>query len=374
MRAIIVLVALGCGSKKHEEPVKQQPAPAPKPESKPTPPPPPTKQQLADYRKHMRAGWTQQKLLKWADAVPEFQAALVALPADQRALTELGWSAMNAGNYDLARSADYEALLVAVDKKVEAATLYNLGTVLARTGHTDSARRAFTSSLALRPNATVQKDLAALGDSAIADTSTTCELAKPCACIFEAAFGDIGGDSSEAACDPADAAKRLPPGWKAYRVHEMHWDNAADMLLDDRGLVIDQIGGGNLHGRHVEDIVLDKLDIQTFGAHRVLWVQTSDSEDTTLVDDTSDDMGMDRSLTTTVTLCVLGDDKTPTACPLRDVPLVETFEHSPPHGKDETTESGATVTIAPDGTASVQLVKGAASPRLAAAIGPHKLW
>jgi hypothetical protein len=141
--------------------------------------------------------------------------------------------------------------------------------------------------------------------------------------------------------------------------------------------VIGQVGGGNFHGRHVEDVHLDSAKVQTFGDHRVLWVQTTDTEDTTLVDDSdqaSDDMGMDRSVSTTVTVCVLGDAKTPTTCPLRDVPVLETFEHSPPHGKTEQTGTSAKLDIHPDGTATVQLDRGATSPRLAAAIGPHKLW
>src|SRR5262252_3060247 len=118
MRAwVIVMGIAACGSKKTE----QAPAVAVKTGSGSgsavaathPKPPPPTKEQRAEFRKRMKAGWALQKESKWADAVPEFEAALVALPGDQRALTELGFSAMNAGDFVKARKADQEAILVA---------------------------------------------------------------------------------------------------------------------------------------------------------------------------------------------------------------------------------------------------------------------
>src|SRR5512143_2556800 len=91
---------------------------------------PPTKAQLAEYKKRMKAGWALQKQKKWSEAVPEFEAALKAIDSDERATTELGWSAMNAGDYTKARKADLVAVNIAIDPKVKASALFNLGSVL----------------------------------------------------------------------------------------------------------------------------------------------------------------------------------------------------------------------------------------------------
>ena len=47
-----------------------------------------TPAQVAEYRKHMKAGWAAQKAKKWADATAEFEAATKILEGDQRALSE----------------------------------------------------------------------------------------------------------------------------------------------------------------------------------------------------------------------------------------------------------------------------------------------
>jgi hypothetical protein len=146
-------------------------------------------------------------------------------------------------------------------------------------------------------------------------------------------------------------------------------------MIDERGQVVGVIGDDQFHMRHDDSTKLDKADIKTIAGHRVLWLQTTDTEETTLVDDGDDDaMGFDTSTTTMVTLCLLGDAKTPTSCPLRDVPLLEKYEHAPPKGDAQTTETTADLAIADNGTATVKLLKGASDPRLDAVVGPHKLW
>jgi hypothetical protein len=374
-----VAFVAACGSKKTEQ--APAPAPAPAPATTPAPAktpaparaklPPPTKEQRAEYRKRMKTGWARQKDLKWADAVPEFEAALVAMPADQRALTELGWSAMNAGDFVKARKADQEAILVSVDKKLEAAGLYNLGLVQQKTGDTDGARKSFTASLALRANKTVEDALAGLGKAAEA-AEAPCDLAKPCPCVIDAAFGELARD--DATCAPSEVASPIP-GFHVYRASQTFhgWD--ADMLLDEHGGVVGQIGGGDLHGRHDSDFKLDAADVKTIAGHRVLRLETTDAEQTTLVDEGDDeDMGFDTYTTKAVTICLLGDAKTPTTCPLRDVPILEEFDHAPPKGPQHTTTTTADLTLADDGTATVKLKTGASDPRLDRVLGPHKLW
>jgi hypothetical protein len=371
MRAILVLLAMSCGSKK-----ETPPAPGPVPVPKPAPvvvadagKPPPTKDQLADYKKHMKAGWAQQKQKAWADAVKEFEAALVALPADQRGLSELGWSAMNAGDFVKARKADEEAIVVAVDPKVQASSYYNLGLVQEKTGDKDGAKRSYTLSLALRPNKTVHDALDGLGGKPSSE-ETTCDLKTACACVSKLAYGEEP-DYDPPTC--SDGTSPLP-GFHVVHVQQAHWDASGDFLLDGKGVVIGQIAGGNFHGRHVEDQKLDKAEVKTIAGHKVLRVQTTDEESTTLVDDSAEDvdaMGEERAATTLVTLCLL-DGKT--TCPLRDVPLHLKHDYEPAHGKASHSETTAELTIADDGTATVKLVKGASDGRLDAVVGPHKLW
>src|ERR1700733_13146244 len=97
--AVSAIVAAACGSKREDKPVEEHPgsgarmtgsatsgsataAPATKAKL-----PPLTAQQRADYKLHMKAGWAAQKQSKWPDAVTAFEAALTAIPFDQRAET-----------------------------------------------------------------------------------------------------------------------------------------------------------------------------------------------------------------------------------------------------------------------------------------------
>jgi tetratricopeptide (TPR) repeat protein len=148
-------------------------------------PAPPTAQQLADYRRRMKAGWALQKQKRWAEAVVEFEAALAAVADAQRALSELGWSAMNAGDFAKARRADEQAVAVAIDKRVKAASLYNLGLVQEKTGDKDGALRSFLASLKLRPHATVEAAIERLGSTPQADPDACEPDVKPCDCLLE---------------------------------------------------------------------------------------------------------------------------------------------------------------------------------------------
>src|SRR4051812_43399336 len=123
MRITVVLIALAITyavsppPESHaDKPATKVPAAAPAHDHKPIKPPP-TRDQLAEYKKHLKAGWALQKAKQWAQAVIEFEAAAKVLDGDQRALAELGWSAMNAGDFVKARKADEQAVQVSVDKK-----------------------------------------------------------------------------------------------------------------------------------------------------------------------------------------------------------------------------------------------------------------
>jgi hypothetical protein len=371
MRAwLVALIAIaGCKHKQAEPPPAPKvaaPADAAAPKK-----PAPSAAQLADYRKHIKAGWALQKQQKWAESVPEFEAALVSIPLDQRALTELGWSAMNAGDYAKAKKIDDQAVKVAIDPKVRASALYNLGTVYAKTGATEKARAAFTLSLALRPNKTVEADLVKLGAKP-AEDKPMCQPDQPaCDCVIADAFPEFDPQSPPA-CAPADSPV---PGFKAYTVTQEPWSYT--YLLDEHQGFVGVIGTELDRMRVDEEMKVDKADVRTIGGHQVLWLETTDHTNETSPND-GEGVDIIDSTTVAVTLCVIGDATTPTKCPLRDVPLDASrsaermTDDATTPGKD--TETKVDLAIADDGTATVKLVSGPSDERLNALIGPHKLF
>ena len=208
------------------------------PTSKPSTPAPTamTKDELADFQKHIKAGWALQKQEKWADAVPEFEAALKVNPTDPRALAELGWSAMNAGDFKKARTADKEAVQVAIDPIVKAQALFNLGLVQEKTGDKDGALKSFIASLALRPNKTVEQEVGKLGASPTAKAVWCAPDKKPCDCM------DADPNDQDFQCQ--EVTKPAPPvkGWHVYRTRTtIHWFDD-DYLLDERNQLVALIG------------------------------------------------------------------------------------------------------------------------------------
>src|SRR5262249_61786183 len=128
---IVVAAAAACTSKKPAPNAEGSAAPvavakadaavaAPKKAAEPKA----TPAQLAEAHGHMKAGWAAQKAKKWSDAVTEFEAALKIVDGDARALGELGWSAMNAGDLAKARTSGEAPVRAAVDPKVKAAGLF----------------------------------------------------------------------------------------------------------------------------------------------------------------------------------------------------------------------------------------------------------
>ena len=308
----------------------------------------------------MRAGWAAQKQAKWADAVREFEAAVTAIDGDERALAELGFSAMSVGDLAKARRADEQAVQVAADKRVKAAALYNLGLVLDKSGDHDGALRSMRASVALRPNHTVEQAIAGLGAPAAAELATCTAGEDACACVERLAFDDAHADGAH--CAPSTS----PPPVSGFRVihverefHSERWD----YLLDEHGQLAAVIAGSYMYrmGSVMDDLALDKVVPSTVGAHHVLWIQTTESLDER--DDSAEMPAMTR--TTRVTLCVQGDAATPTRCPLRDVPIAEAHDD---------TQTKLELAIGDDGTATVKLVSGASDSQIAALIGAHHLW
>src|SRR3569623_1328663 len=330
-----------------------------------------SKAQLADYKKHMTAGWALQKESKWADAVPEFEAALAAGDVDPRALTELGWTAMNAGDYKIARRADDQAVRLAVDPRVKAAALFNLGTVEAKTGNVDDARDSFTPSLALRPNKTVAAALAALGAAAEVDKPLCEPTQDACTCLRE----HIQPDAEDFACVPVTEPMNPVPAFKAYDIKLPPWSYR--YLLDEHQDQVAIIAQSLDRMRVTEDLTLDKMDLKTIGGHSVLWIETTDKSMET--GGHEDSMSVDTDELHQVTVCSVGDAKTPTRCPIQGLPL--TSSHSgdvvAASGSDKSGSSKPArlaLPIGSDGIATVTVPAGASDAGLESWVGPHKLW
>ncbi len=376
---MLLLIALApCGGSTHDESkTTASVVPPAQPAEKP-PRPAPTKEQRAAYKQHMKAAQALEKDKKWAEAVTELEAALTAIEGDQRALAELGFAAMNAGDYVKARKADDEAVRVAADKKVKAASLYNLGLVQEKTGDLEGARASFTASLALRPNRAVSDELSGLGGKIGPPPPFCAAGAKPCDCIGKHAFGQIAKDAPPTCT--LDREAKLPPlpGFHLYRIewYRQTWR----YLLDENDQLVAVIDGSVDMHRSSETLVLEKAELKPVGGHKVLWLQTHDEASD--ASESGDDIVNDDSTTTTaVTLCVIGDGKT--RCPLASVPIAlsatserTSLDDSGSPGKTDTSmvETTLDLSLADDGTATLKLLKGASDPQVDKWIGPHKLW
>jgi tetratricopeptide (TPR) repeat protein len=327
---------------------------------------PATAAQRTDYKKHMKAGWALQHNQKWAEAVVEFEAALAAVEADQRAFAELGFSAMNAGDFKKARRADEQAVQVASDKKVKAAALYNLGLVFEKSNDKAGALRSYIASLELRPNKTVEQAVGRLGSTPDSPPPFCAAGAKPCDCVLQAAFADGPGSDDGAACEVKTATP--VPGFHVVHVSRTFHSESYDYLLDEHDQLAALIAGDYEYhwGRYSFHQAADKIDTRTIGGHRVLWIEVSDELEETSGDENT--MTIDSTKNTAVTLCLPGDAKTPTRCPLRTVPILREQAGA------TTSKTVLDLAIANDGTATVKLKQGPSDDEINALIGPHKLW
>ncbi|HEX4455926.1 MAG TPA: tetratricopeptide repeat protein [Kofleriaceae bacterium] len=387
---VIGVVALGCGSK-HEEHAAATPpggsaagsaiAPAGSGSATATLKAP-TAQQRADYKLHMNAGWAAQKQSKWPDAVAAFEAALVAVPFDQRAETELGMSAMQAGDLPKAKRADELAVAQAVDHVVEAMARFNFGALLEKTKDAAGALKQYRASLALRPNKTVQAAADRLAQTNTVASAFCAAGQVVCDCVIADAFPNIDADSKPSCTE----TKSPVPGWHVYHVEQL---GSYDYLLDDKHQLVSVIGSNDERGYHIESSHLEKAEIKTIGEHRVLWLQTHDRE-SEQVASPENDRGPDDVFsehienTTSVTICVIGDT---TTCPLTvpidhevtndtidDQVLAALGSAGKITPKAPPVVTKARVTIADDGTATVAVTAGKPDDELQALVGAHKLW
>jgi tetratricopeptide (TPR) repeat protein len=328
---------------------------------------PVTAEQRAAYKAKMKSGWALAKKKKWAEAVTAFEGAVKAIDGDQRALAELGFAAMSAGDFTKARRADEQAVQVASDKKVKAAALYNLGLLLEKTNDKDGALRAYHTSLQLRPNKTVEQAVVRLGSTPTSEPPFCAAGQKPCDCIRHIAFEGDADEDEDARC----AERTDPPspvaGFRVFHIERTWHSESSDYLLDEHDQLVALIANEFEYdwGAIWDSQKLDKVDTKTTGGRQVLWIQTTDA-----YWEPNDVGTSDSTERTVVTLCVRGDASTPTRCPMRDVPIAES--HDEDDSKTITTKLD--LSIADDGTATLKLLSGPSDEQIAALVGPHKLW
>lgn len=95
-----------------------------------------------------------------------FQAALAARPGDARALSELSFAAVSAGNYGAARDAAEKSIAAAgSNPPLLAASYYNLGRAAEGQQDLEGARKAYGASLGIRDSKEVRERLDKLGAS-----------------------------------------------------------------------------------------------------------------------------------------------------------------------------------------------------------------
>ncbi|MCE9577467.1 MAG: hypothetical protein K8W52_30240 [Deltaproteobacteria bacterium] len=370
--------------------------------------PAPTKAARAAYRKHLSAGRKLGAAKRWGEATTEFEAALAAVPKDGRALAELGLAAYAAGDYKKARRANNDAVRVAAEPKVKAASFYNLGLIAEAEHDQAGAAAAYAASLALRPgNATVIKALTKLGKTPPTPgetfedppCSTPVALDKLCACLTAADPAAVPDDPSEPRtpyCEHGDSlptdddtlsiTAKVPTGYELFWV-DVSDDHEATLFLaagsGDAWRIVSALEGTYNPGMFGinEELAVPKIEIRTVGARKVLWIETHHVHN-------DSDAGINEAetaVTDSVLVCPIGDDKTPTRCVL-DVPVVEDYTrdvllddadadpdvvHSPGlpiHGRTE-----LAIALGADGIATVTLKSGTAPDR-PGLLGPHKLW
>jgi len=409
MRTILaaLLLLVGCGKKNEEQP-KAAPgaiaeaslrdaAPKERPPAQAKRPEPIPPEKRREYAGHLRAGRAHAKGKRWGEAVGEFEKALAAVPMDDRALSELGWAALQAGDVDKAEKANADAVRVSSTPEVKAASLYNLGRVAEAKSDKDRAAALYADSLVLRPNKTVVKRLVALGKPAPAagpvqtsdDTPCTDPVEGPdlvCGCLkklepYEESFeiectigsvGDLDADDLRVASVTLGLgqhsfylAQKGPKGWR---------------VIGSLGELYEGGVGGVLNEREES-----KVEEKTIGGVRILWYEWRETGH-------DSDMGIDEEEThedVTVALAVLGGAKEEPGVQMI-IPLVRVYDRDRmglaegpelAEIKDLQTpglpihrEVRLKADLGDDGMVKVVLTRGKADDYVKAFIGSHRLF
>ena len=339
----------------------------------------------AAYKLHLAAGRKAAKAARWPEAIAELEAALVAIPGDDRALAVLSFAAMSAGERDKARAAGRQAGRVATDPTIKAAALYNLGRV-EEPLDPHGAAGLYRQSLALRPNQIVEQRLAGLASAGPVTP-------EPLPCTTPLAETAICDCLNQTVVDVAADARRCAlttPGQPDFRYATYTTSDVGE----ERVMLLARAPAGWAVVAHLADIynpgafgiseewTLDTATAADLGGHQLVkFVGKKGRSDS--------DMGIDEveiEETTSLTVCVRGDGKAATTCPLQVVTAYSYLrDRLGVAGDDEIadvaemrtkglpikTELSTTVELGADGVAHVRAERGRPDP---AALGDFKLW
>lgn len=364
---------------------KADPPKADPPKGGAKPPTKITKATRAEYKRHLQAGRTLAKGAKWPEAITELEAALAAIPGDDRALGELSYAYMASGDAAKARKAGREAVLAATEPKIKAAALYNLGRV-EEADAPDKAAALYKESLALRPNKTVEKRLADLATRITTQpVASACATPMPeadlCACLRKTV-----ADAFEAG---ADIACELEPtavaGFKLarYAMSELNEEAVDVVAVTPAGAAVvgslAYIYNPGAFGIS-EEWRLDGVREEPLGDRTIVRFESSKHRQ-------DSDMGIDeveQEDSKNLVVCVRDPKGGLPTCPL-DVDVAYTYERDriglaeagelddvsdlQTPGLPIKSETKLAVTLGPDGVAQIRAERGRSD-----AVGDKRLW
>lgn len=294
--------------------------------------PNPTK--MAEYRKHLTEGRRLASKSSFPEAMKEFEKALEVVPGDAPALLDLGWSAFKAGNLDIAKKKTEEALGRTTNPQLKGMAHYNLGRVAEEKKEYKEAVDHYQTSIALRPNETVEKRLAEVakkGNITIAAkpeaeplpcATPVASIADVCTCMTKAQPDDTAPRTCEHLKDlkvGRDDLAFVDVGVSPFEIYTYA------VARDDKGFMpVAKVGWEYNPGAFgiFEEFELAPVKEKMAGKTKVLWIEGVRNRH-------DSDMGIDEYEEETsriVTVCVppAGDVKT-WKCPLT-IPIEATYE------------------------------------------------
>ena len=402
--ALLLAAACGRGGEEDDKPAvspieaarldEAAPRAKPGPQAERPAPIPPEKRR--EYAARLRAGRAHAKAKRWGEAVSEFEAALALVPMDDRALSELGWAAFQAGDQVKAEKANADSVRVSSQPELKAASLYNLGRVAEARGDVDRAAALYADSLVLRPNRTVVKRLVALGRQAprrdpfspvAEETPCTAPVAGPdlvCTCLkkIEAYEEDFAIECTIGSVGSADDLRMasVTRGLGSHSFYLAHEGPKGWSVIGSLGDLYEGGVGGVLNER--EEV---KAEEKTIAGVRVLWYEWRETGH-------DSDMGIDEEEThedVTVALAVLGGDKGEPSVRMH-IPLVRVYDRDRMGVADDAElaavadmrtpglpihrEARLKVAIEENGTVSIVLARGKADDFIKGFLGSRRLF
>lgn len=338
-----------------------------------------TDEQRKRWRGHIQTGRKHAEAREWAPAVMEFEAALRLTPDDAMALNELSFVALQAGDVLKAKQAGSGALNRAVDPRLKAAALYNLGRIAEREGDAPGAKSYYLQSEALRPGQEVYQRRAGLDDPSrnpkpVLPCNQPQPLSQICACLRKTQgdwfIGEVR-DPERLECEFDSTVMR--PGVRlvslANGTSERSYLIAA--RVGQAWAVIGELFHATFNNHHEDTLVNITFRERQLAEAHLLWVEYQVRGTQGMETEVTEDE------TKMVAICLLSGAKGAPRCPF-NAPLTHSgtrtiYKDGKP--KNYPFSSKYRVDLAPDGTATAVQVENKKDGRFDdAELGPRRLW